>query len=406
MLYVKRQHEVGNTMSSQFHTERHHPPSPMMGGYRLFRLFGFDVKLNLTWLLLALLITWTLAVGMFPFDYPGLSIRTYWWMGLSGAVGILFSIVFHELSHSLVARHYGLPIRGITLFIFGGVAEMEEEPVSPKVEFLMAVAGPLTSLVLAALIYQFEQMAITFDWSPAVIGVSHYLAMVNLIVAIFNLVPAFPLDGGRMLRAAIWHWNKNLRKATHIASQLGLGFGLALMILGGLAFLQGHFIGGMWWFLIGMFLRMAARASYQQVLVKETLSDKPVSQFMNRHPITVAPTTSIQHLLDEYVYQYHHKRFPVVEDSKLIGCITTEDIKTIPREQWAEKTVGDLSLPCARNNTISADTSAASLISEMTKPDGETRYMVVENDRLVGVVSLSDLREFIALKLELEPSRN
>ena len=226
-------------------------------GYRLFRIFGFDIKLNLTWLMLALLITWTLGAGLFPADYPGLSPRTYWWMGVAGAIGILFSIVFHELSHSLVARRFGLRIRGITLFIFGGVAEMEEEPASPKVEFLMAVAGPLASLLLAFIFYQFEQLAIALDWHTAVLGVTHYLVMLNIIVAIFNLVPAFPLDGGRMLRAALWQWKKDLLRATYIASQFGLGFGLVLIIMGGLSFIQGNFIGGMWWILIGAFVRLS-----------------------------------------------------------------------------------------------------------------------------------------------------
>ncbi len=374
-----------------------------LGSYRLFRLFGFEVKLNLTWLLLALLITWTLAAGLFPADYPGLSQRTYWWMGIAGAVGVLLSIVLHELSHSLVARHFGLPIRGITLFIFGGVAEMEEEPVSPKVEFLMAVAGPLASILLAILLFQFEQLATAWDWSTAIIGISHHLAIFNLIVAIFNLVPAFPLDGGRMLRAALWYWQNNLHSATHTASQIGSGFGLVLMILGGLAFLQGSFVSGMWWFLIGAFLRGAAKASYQQLLVHELLSGTPVRRLMNSEPVTVSPATTIEQLLENYVYKYHCKMFPVVEDSKLLGCITTLGIKQIPREQWAHKTVGDLTIPSSPANTVFPDTDAAKLMADMVKPNQATWYMVVDAGRLVGVISLNSLREFIALKLEIEP---
>ncbi len=383
-------------------TIKHPDPDFTLGSYRLFRLFGFEVKLNLTWLLLALLITWTLAAGLFPADYPGLSQRTYWWMGIAGAVGVLFSIVLHELSHSLVARHFGLPIRGITLFIFGGVAEMEEEPVSPKVEFLMAVAGPLASILLAILLFQFEQLVTAWDGSTAIIGISHYLAVFNLIVAIFNLVPAFPLDGGRMLRAALWHWNNNLRGATHTASQIGSGFGLVLMILGGLAFIQGSFIGGMWWFLIGAFLRGAAKTSYQQLLIHAILSNTPVRRWMNIAPVTVSPATTIAQLLENYVYKHHCKMFPVVEDSKLLGCVTTEGIKQIPREQWVQKTAGDLLTPSSPANTVSPDTDAAKLMADMVKPNRPTWYMVVDADRLVGVISLNSLREFLALKLEIE----
>lgn len=373
-----------------------------MKGYRLFRLFGFDVKLNLTWLLLALLITWTLAAGLFPASYPELTQDVYWWMGLAGAVGILFSIVFHELSHSLVARYYGLQIKGITLFIFGGVAEMQEEPVSPRVEFLMAVAGPVASVLLALVFFLFERMVTAMDWSTAVTGVSHYLAMVNMIVAIFNLVPAFPLDGGRMLRAVLWHWNRSLQRATYIASQFGSGFGLALMILGGIAFIQGNFIAGMWWVLIGAFLRMAANASYQQLLVSEMLSDKPVRRFMNDNPITVPTGITIEQWLNDYVYHYHLKMFPVIDGANLLGCVTTDSAKKIPREQWPEKTIDDLITPCSPDNTVSPDTDAAKVLADMVQTDANSRYMVVENDRLVGMISLKDLRSYIAMKLELE----
>lgn len=375
--------------------------SPLQG-YRLFRILGFDVKLNVTWLLLALLITWTLAAGLFPADYPDLSRQSYWWMGIAAAVGILLSIVFHELSHSLVARRFGLPIRGITLFIFGGIAEMEEEPVSPKVEFLMAAAGPLASLFLALVFFQVERTATALELPTAVVGVVHYLGVVNVILAVFNLIPAFPLDGGRMLRAALWQWKKDLRSATWLASRLGAGFGLALVILGAIVFLQGAFIAGMWWFLIGLFLRNAADGSYRQLLVHELLGNKTVRRFMNDSPVTVPPEISVEKLLDDYVYHHHHKMFPVQDDSSLLGCITTRDIKLVPRERWARTTVGELASPCSAENTVSPDMPAAQLISAMARPGAGSRYMVVEDDRLFGVVSLKDLTEYISLKLELD----
>jgi len=381
--------------------ERDHAPSSGLRGYRLFRIFGFEVKLNLTWLLLAMLIVWTLAAGFFPADYPGLSAQTYWWMGVAGAVGILFSIVFHELSHSLIARRFGLPIRGITLFIFGGVAEMEEEPVSPKTEFLMAVAGPLASIFLAIMFTQLERLALAQDWYTAIIGVIHYLATINLVLAIFNLMPAFPLDGGRMLRAALWFWKKDLRDATRLASRIGSGFGLGMMILGGLAFIQGNFIGGMWWFLIGSFLRSAAVTSYRQLLVREMLSEKPVRRFMNDEPVTVTPDITIETLQEEYVKQHHFSLYPVVEGTKLIGCITAREIEKVSEEERAQKTVADLLSVCSAANTVSPDTDAIKLVTEMSRPDANTLYMVVEGERLVGVISLKDLREIIAMRLKM-----
>jgi Zn-dependent protease len=173
-------------------------------GIHLFTLFGFEVKLDLSWLLLALLISWSLGAGWFPARYPELSGHAYAWMGVSVAIGVFFSIVFHEFSHSIVARFYGMPIRGITLFIFGGVAEMESEPPNPKAEFLMAIAGPISSFLLAAILWGTAAIAEDATWPQPVTGVLSTLAVINFTVAVFNLAPAFPLDGGRVLRAALW----------------------------------------------------------------------------------------------------------------------------------------------------------------------------------------------------------
>lgn len=372
----------------------------------LFRLFGFQVKLDLSWLLIALLITWTLAAGLFPQSYPGLSRELYWWMGITGAAGIFFSIVFHEFCHSLVARHYGLNIRGITLFIFGGIAEMEKEPATPKSEFLIAIAGPLASFLLAFVFYQVHLLATANEWSVFIIGVTYYLAYLNTILAIFNLVPAFPLDGGRMLRAALWAWKKNLRSATRIASQIGSGFGLVMMILGVLWVLQGIFIAGMWWFLIGVFLRVTAAASFKQVLLQEALQDQPIRRFMTSQPLTVPPSLSIEQLVQDYIYRHHFKMFPVIENSRLLGCITTHEVKTVPQEQWSDRTVGELTSPCSADNTVSPDTDAMQVLLLMTQPNASSRFMVVEDQRLIGIISLTDLKEFLSLKLELEsPNR-
>jgi Zn-dependent protease/predicted transcriptional regulator len=376
------------------------------GVFRLFRIFGFEVKLNPTWLLLALLITWTLAAGLFPADYPDLAPSTYWWMGLVGAAGILFSIVFHELTHSLVARRFGLRIKGITLFIFGGMAEMEAEPARPKVEFLMAVAGPLASLLLAGLFDQVERIAEAWSWPVAIVGVLHYLALLNLVLAIFNLVPAFPLDGGRMLRAALWHWMGNLLRATLIASRIGSGFAIVLMVFGVLAFIQGSFVAGMWWVLIGAFLRSAANSSYQQLLVREALRDKPVRELMSTDPVTVGSATTLERLLEDYVYRHHFKMLPVVDAGELKGCVTVRDIKQVPREKWSSATVADVLSPPSSQNTVSPDSPASRLLADMGRPGGTgSRLMVVDHGRLLGVISLRDLAEYVALKLELEPPR-
>lgn len=374
----------------------------MRGSYRLFRIFGFEIKLNLTWLLLALLITWTLAAGLFPADYPGLAPATYWWMGVAGAVGILFSIVFHELMHSLVGRRFGVDIRGITLFIFGGVAEMKAEPPRPKVEFLMAVAGPLASLLLAGVFYLLQRLAGAWAWPTAVGGVLHYLSVINMVLAVFNLVPAFPLDGGRMLRAALWQANGNLPRATQIASRIGSGFGIALMVLGGLAFVQGSFVAGMWWVLIGAFVRSAAIGSYRQLLVREALTGKRVRELMTSDPVTVAPDTTVEELLEQYVYRHHYKLLPVVAGGELQGCVSIADIKRVPRERRADVTVSEIATPCSDTNTVAPDMRAEDLLAAMAGPGAGSRFLVVEGGSLAGIVSLRDLTEYVKLKLEIE----
>jgi Zn-dependent protease/predicted transcriptional regulator len=373
--------------------------------FTLFRLLGFEVKIDLTWLLLALLVTWTLARGVFPAYFPGLSAETYWWMGIGGTAGLLVSIVFHELCHSLVARRYGLPIKGITLFIFGGVAEMEDEPPSPKAEFLMAVAGPVASIVLALLLAGAYTTAKQMSLPAAVTGVLYYLAYLNFLLAVFNLIPAFPLDGGRMLRAALWGWKRDIRWATRISSAAGSGFGLALIILAVLAVLQGNFIVGMWWFLIGLFIRTAAGMSYQRLLMQQTLRGEHVRRFMNASPVTAPRSISLQQLVEDYIYKHQHKMFPVVDNTTLAGCITTRDVKAIPREQWARTTVADVYKPCSGDNTIAADADALEALSLMTRT-GNSRLMVVERGKLVGIIALKDLLRFLSLKLELDEQRS
>ena len=237
---------------------------------RLFKLLGFAVHIDMSWLVLALLITWSLARGLFPYQYEKLSSITYWSMGAAGALGMFASIIFHELCHSLVARRFGLPMKGITLFIFGGVAEMDEEPPSPKAEFFMAIAGPASSILLG--LFGYVVSVAGEEWLPVpVAGVLEYLTIINFVLAGFNLVPAFPLDGGRVLRSALWQWKKNFRWATRIASKLGSFFGTVLIFLGILNILRGNVIGGIWQSMIGFFLGNAARMSYHQVLMRRAL---------------------------------------------------------------------------------------------------------------------------------------
>ena len=371
--------------------------------FRLFKLLGFQVQLDVSWLIIAVLVTWTLAVGVFPQRFQGLSPATYWIMGAVGACGLFASIVFHEFAHSLVARQFGIEMSGITLFVFGGVAEMKEEPRSPKAEFFMAIAGPLSSVVLAVVFWAMGQWGHAAGWPPQVYGVLGYLGWINAILVVFNMVPAFPLDGGRVARSIIWGWKKNFRAATRIVTVMGSGFGLLLIVLGIVSFVRGNFIGGIWWFVIGLFLRNAAQMSYQQVLMREALADEPLRRFMNPNPITVSASTSLQQLVDDYIYRYHFKLYPVVTDGQLLGCITLNQVKQIPREEWATRRVSELMRQCDDGNATEADADAIDALSRMSRGQ-VSRLMVVKNNRLIGVVALKDLLKVLSLKMELETS--
>jgi Zn-dependent protease/predicted transcriptional regulator len=366
----------------------------------LFKLLGFTVRADVSWLVLAFLVTWSLAVGVFPLYYKGLSEQAYWWMGAFGALGLFGSIVFHELCHSLVARRYGLPIKGITLFIFGGVAEMEDEPQNPKTEFLMAVAGPASSVLLALILHAIS-IVTEGTWPTVVVAVISYLAWINGTLAIFNLLPAFPLDGGRVLRSALWRYKGDLRWATHVASRIGSGFGFGMIFLGILSLLRGDFIGGVWWFVIGMFLRNASQMSYQQLVLRKSLEGVRVARFMKREPITISPSTSIEELVNNYIYRYHFKMYPVVEGNHLRGVVTISQVKQVAPEEWSVHTVGQIAEKCTADNTISPTADATKALEQMTRM-GAGRLLVVDEGKLVGIISLKDMLTFLSLRIDLQ----
>ncbi len=367
---------------------------------RLFSLLGFDISVDASWLLLGVLIAWTLAETVFPGITPGLTAATYWVMACFATVGLFTSIVFHETAHSLVARHYGLPIRGITLFIFGGVAEMTAEPHRPRDELLMAAAGPAASLLLAAASYALLLGVAAWDGPFSVVGVFWYLALINFILALFNLVPAFPLDGGRIFRAALWSWRGDLVWATRIASSAGNLFGIFLIVLGVIEVLQGDFVGGIWRFLIGMFLRGAAAASYSETLAQKLLAEIPIAQIMNPDPITVASDVSVQQFIDDYVYRYHHRWFPVTEDGSIVGSMAMQQATSVERALWPAIPVGRIMRPLSPDDTITPETDAFTALVQMRRT-GQGRLVVVQHGSLFGMVSSRDLLDILSLEQEL-----
>jgi Zn-dependent protease len=367
----------------------------------LFRIFGFEVKADWSWLILGALIVWSLAQGLFPAWYQGLAPAAYWAMGVAGAIGLFLSIVFHELWHSLIARRYGLDMRGITLFLFGGVAEMGDEPPSPKAEFFLAVAGPVSSVVLAAAFLAVSHFTSAGRPLTPVTGILNYLGYLNFVLAAFNLIPAFPLDGGRVLRAILWGaWN-DLRRATRIASSVGAAVGVALMVLGAVQFFMGRSVGGLWMLIIGMFVRNAARSSYQQLLFRRALEGVPVRKFMAVDAVTVPPATTVAKLIEDYIYKHHFKLYPVVDGETLVGCVTLDQVKELSPEDRPVRKVGDLVRGCTPENTVGPDEDVMKALAQMQRT-GRSRLIVAKDGKLAGVIALKDIMGYIALKLDLE----
>jgi CBS domain-containing protein len=264
----------------------------------------------------------------------------------------------------------------------------------------MSIAGPITSIVLGLVFFGIYLVASAGGWPKPVIGILFYVGAINIILAGFNLIPAFPLDGGRVLRSALWYWKGSLRWATKIASQIGSVFGIVLIVLGVIYFIRGAFLGGIWWALIGLFIRRASQMSYQRVLIRRALEGETVERFMKREPITVPPDISINTLVEEYVYKHHFKMYPVTRAGELLGCITTKEIKAIPRERWAGTKVTDVAQACSAENTIGPGTDATTALSLMGKT-GQSRLMVTDGGRLVGLIALKDLLRFLTVKMDL-----
>jgi Zn-dependent protease len=366
----------------------------------LFRVGKITISIDASWLIILALLTLTLS-GYFHSEVPDLHPAGYVALGLVTALAFFTCIVLHELGHALTAQRLGIPIRGITLFLFGGVAELEGEPPSAGKEFAMAIAGPVVSAVLAALFGVLWYAGARSDWPAPVVAVLGLLAGINLTVLGFNMIPAFPLDGGRVLRSALWAYTGSVRRATYWASLMGQAFSWLLFGWALLLVADGNWLGGLWTGLIGLFLNNAAKMGYQQVLIRQALKGEPVSRFMNPDPVTVPPSIDLRRWIDEYVYRYHHKAFPVVADGRLLGVITTRMLGRFPREEWDRRTVADAMREDVDALTIPPQADALKALERMQRT-GFSRLLVTRDNRLAGIISLKDLLRFLQLKLELE----
>lgn len=360
-----------------------------MPSFRLGRLFGIPLEINPTWLIIFVLVALTLSFTYFPGQFPG---RAPWVNTVSGVItAILFfaSIVVHELSHSLVARTGGIKVEKVTLFVFGGVAQMEEEPAGPGREFFMAIAGPIASLMLAALFYlgylAMDAVGITdIVWAPF-----QYLAVINFWVALFNMLPGFPLDGGRVLRAGLWALSGDQLKATRWASRSGQFIGYTMVAFAVLGVLQGS-LDFIWFGLIGWFIAMIAEASYRQQLVKATLEGVRVEAIMSPDPVVAPGSITLEQLVEEYFLGGRHSRYPVESAGSIIGLISLSDVKGVPRDEWASTYVAEVADRDLERLLVDADEPAESVFPRLAGP-GPGALLVVGDGRLVGVVTRADL---------------
>jgi len=378
---------------------------PVPKGFRVATLFGIPVRIDPTWFIVLLLLSWTLSTSYFPEHHQGWSRGIYWILGTSGAILLFLSVLLHELGHALVARGADMRVHGITLFLFGGVSEVTEEPPSAAVEVKVTAGGWLVSAALAVICYIVHRLMPSATQVSAVVkALFGWLAAVNAMLFVFNGIPGFPLDGGRLLRAFLWYFLKSLRRATYIASNVGAGFGILFIVLGVFQFITGRFVGGLWLAMIGLFLRNAARASYSQMLLRQALEGVPVSQLMSTELVTVPPSITLRELVRDHFMRHRFHSFPVVEGERLRGMISLHDVKEVDEGEWDVRTVQDVldRQGPAEVGTVSPFADAMDAFAEMART-GRGRLAVVDGDRLVGIVSRRDILHFLAIKTDLLP---
>jgi Zn-dependent protease/CBS domain-containing protein len=371
-----------------------------MRGLKLFQVLGIQISLNYTWFIVFGLIAWSLAAGYFPFHYPEMGRSAHWTMGFLGAFFLFLSVLIHELTHSYIAKKEGIEVKEITLFIFGGVSQLTKEPEDPKKELKVAIGGPLSSLVLAFIFWILSKTTFQAPHLILITGLLGYLAFINLSLAIFNLIPGFPLDGGRVLRAIYWKKTGSLKKATKIAGDAGKWIGLGIILLGLFWILKGDMLGGFWFIIIGIFLRSAAEGGYQQAVMKGSLEGVKVKELMSRGVISVQPSLRIDRLVEDFYLTHKHITYPVVEGERIIGTITLKQVKEVPRDQWVEKTVIEVMNPIQEEMMLDPDGEAVDALQKMIH-SGEGRLPVVKDGKVVGMITRRDILNLLEIKTDL-----
>lgn len=357
---------------------------------------GIRVGLDYSWFVMFVLVVYVLANFFFPQQYEQMGAAEAWVLSVLAALLFFISILLHEFAHALVARKRNVEISEIVLFIFGGLARMKKEPGKASDEFVIAAAGPLCSLGLG-LLYLGAAWLLEPVVPEGIHGVFWYIGYINVLLVIFNLVPGFPLDGGRMLRAALWHYTGNLRKSTRIVSYLGHLFAFLLMFAGVFLALGGSLMAGLIWIFVGMFLLQSAKSGYYMVAMREGLSGIPVRKIMTTDPSTVHPDVSLRNLVNEYFFKNRFSCFPVMKQNEFLGLVEINQVKAVEREKWETTRVSDIMTQKESLHSVRSDTDAYDVLMQMIDT-GSGRLPVLDKGDLVGIISRKDIFQFVEFR--------
>lgn len=370
----------------------------MASSFKIGRIFGVDVGVHWSWTFIFLIVTWSFATGILDHFYPEWSGPQRWIAGALVAAIFFLSVLAHELSHAVMSNRHGLPVRSITLFVFGGVANLSREPDSPGIEFRIAIVGPATSLLLGALFA--VGWVVINPFSDGIAGISANLALINASLAVFNMLPGFPLDGGRVFRSIIWARNGDRLRATRLASRVGEWIAYTVMGIGVLMTFLGGLFSGIWFLLIGFFLRNASTASYEQLLIETTLSGINVREVMRTGYETVPPDMSIEQLVQEGVLRRNARSFAVIAAGDFAGMVTLTDVRRVPNEDWPTTSVYRAMTPATRLHTVAPSDNLTDVLRIMAEHD-VNQLPVVQGRELVGMLDRGDVMRFIEVRRDL-----
>ena len=369
--------------------------------FKVFRIFGIEVRVDYSWFIIFALIAYSFGFSYFPIVLPNTS---PWLIAVITIVTTLlffFSILFHEISHSLTSKRHGIDVKTITLFIFGGIAQIEREPDTARKEFLISIAGPLSSYFLA---FVFSIVWMLGRYIPEVREPFKYLTIINIALGTFNLLPGFPLDGGRVLRSIIWRATKDFERSTIIASNVGIGFGFAIIAVGIVYIFLGAFFNGIWLIFIGWFLQSAASQAYQQIEIERSLKGVKVKDVISTNIVSVPKDITIRELIDEWFLKYKYSKFPVVDtdnDYKYMGVITLNDIKKVPRDKWDTVTAGEAVNIYVEEDKVEMDMELYEAIKKMNN-NNISALVVVENGKIKGLLTKTDIMQFMRIKSQIK----